>query len=114
METMTVQEYLRRTFYLDRRRNNTDLITRQPALCADGFDMSIQASAYHYCTPRETKDIVYEEVEVGFPSVGDYRLEPYETDAGSVYGRVPISIVQEIADSHGGIIGSVVPRVRIH
>ena len=43
------------------------LPTKQPIICADGFTMSVQASEYHYSTPRRTDAESYTEVEVGYP-----------------------------------------------
>jgi hypothetical protein len=76
--------------------------------CADGTDLSVQASCKHYCNPR-TDEGPYAEVEVGFPSVkppegwrgycdGDF--EEFPTDA--VYLFVPIDLVAEFIDDHGG------------
>ncbi len=79
--------------------------------CKDGTTLSVQASKYHYCTPRED-DGPYYSVEVGYPSV-----EPPETWAGyfdgdwdtqdrtdSVYGYVPIDLVEDFIKIHGGSI----------
>jgi hypothetical protein len=78
-------------------------------VCADGFTMSVQASEYHYCTPRETTDR-YVSVEVGFPSE---RPEPWaawesycespESPTDTVYGHVPASLVAALVELHGGV-----------
>lgn len=38
--------------------------------CIDNFHLSIQASSYHYCEPRQDQG-PWEMVEVGFPSIED-------------------------------------------
>jgi hypothetical protein len=121
--------------------------------CKDGYNLSVQASATHYCSPREDFGPWYE-VEVGYPSAVEDTLMPSSlvsiclsstvsrifcilgycvpvltpylptlhvayrnvdddskplniSDAATtlvtVYGHVPIDIVEEIVFSHGGI-----------
>jgi len=76
--------------------------------CADGTILSVQASSTHYCSPRYNSG-PYSRVEVGYPSVappdtwreffdGDWDKDP--TD--SVYGYVPIELVREFIEAHGG------------
>jgi hypothetical protein len=75
--------------------------------CADGFKMSVQASAFHYCTPRDSEG-PWSKVEVGFPSkrveqfmtfiIDDSQDDPTDT----VYGYVPLSTVAEVVAEHGG------------
>lgn len=77
--------------------------------CSDGFTMSVQASSSHYCGPRDN-DGPYYEVEIGFPSERVDSFMPFidgdeETDPTStVYGYVPIHIVVEAIDQHGGLV----------
>lgn len=77
-----------------------------PIVCADGFTMSVQASANHYCAPRETGAWYYDQVEVGFPSaIEPLLLEYAENDAdylNTVYGWVPVEVVDAIVAAHGG------------
>lgn len=76
----------------------------------DGTSLSVQASAGHYCSPRENHG-PWHKVEVGYPSVdpgikwreyfdGDWDEDDH-TD--SVYGYVPIELVVEFISIHGGI-----------
>ena len=77
----------------------------------DGTVLSIQASSTHYSTPREDQG-PYSHVEVGFIEDGkgkgvtppdswkDYSDGSFPS---SVYGYIPIELVQEFCDSHGGI-----------
>lgn len=88
------------------------LIDKRPrVVCKDGFTISIQASDYHYCTPRETfrprDGKTYSSVELGFPSMEDDLITYYAEDdddyTKTVYGWVPISIVEQLIEKHGGI-----------
>lgn len=73
--------------------------------CADGLKMSVQASAFHYCSPRESRGPWYE-VEVGFPSRAvpeiAYRAEDPERPTDTVYGYVPIEKVAAAILAAGG------------
>ena len=78
--------------------------------CIDGFTLSVQASAGAYCAPRNNEGPWYE-VEVGFPSatpdiIMSYAEQP-EIPTNTVYGYVPIELVQRLIDLHGGIKGAV-------
>lgn len=77
--------------------------------CADGFNVSVQAGEYLYSTPRENHG-PWSHVEVGYPSE---RPEPwdewrnYVEDAdrptSTVYGYVPLSLVEALIELHGGV-----------
>lgn len=76
-------------------------------VCMDGFSMSVQASKYHYSLPRETDAFPYSSVEIGFPSrripeANEYAEEP-KRHTKTVFGFVPVKIVNEIIRKHGGI-----------
>jgi len=67
--------------------------------CADGFTLSVQASEHHYCDPR-TNNGPYNKVEVwrcGAPS----QFSEYG-DGEDPYGYVPIDLVCQVIDEHGG------------
>ena len=74
-------------------------------VCADGFNMSVQASEYAYCSPRENRGPHYE-FEVGFPSEREPLLmewaEQAEDPTGTVYGYVPANVIDEVIKKHGG------------
>lgn len=102
-------------------------------LCVDGFAVSMQVSRGHYCRPREDNAIRYTAVELGYPSIGDPLIKPYAEDllkdepvptaefmnpeymkvlykdairrseTDTVYGYVPIEIVNALFEKHGGI-----------
>lgn len=78
-----------------------------PAIeCKDGFTISIQASVYHYCKPRYNIG-PWTHVECGFPSdnvpsMAEYKDGP-DSDKESVFGFVPIGIIEDIIKEHGGL-----------
>lgn len=88
-------------------RNYQFLELRPEVVCADGFRMSVQASHAHYCSPREDSG-PYRSVEIGFPSGQDDALMPFAEDAdnptGTVYGYVPVDIVDALIERHGGFV----------
>jgi len=81
--------------------------------CADGFSMSVQASSYSYCVPRDDNADNYTEVEVGFPSDYESLLAPYaeskEEYLKTVYGYVPIQLIVDVCAKHGGIVTGELP-----
>lgn len=74
--------------------------------CMDGFSISVQASSGHYCQPRENEAWPYREVELGYPSEVDNSISNYAEDPDTnetVFGYVPIDIVNQLVEKHGGI-----------
>lgn len=76
--------------------------------CADGFNVSVQASAFHYCAPRTyMPDGSYSAWELGFPTAADDLIQQYAEDPadplGTVYGYVPTEVVDALIAKHGGI-----------
>ena len=91
-------------------------IPRPHIFCKDGFKMSVQAGDSLYCTPRtnlESRE--YETCEVGFPNQREELLMPYaedpETPTETVYGCVPVTLVEQIVEKHGGWFESKIPFV---
>ena len=79
----------------------------EPVYCRDGFRMSVQASGFHYCTPRVDNADAYTACEVGFPSQAEPMLmEWIEVPGGdptrSVYVAVPSHVIAEVIAKHGG------------
>jgi hypothetical protein len=74
--------------------------------CRDGLTLSVQASDGHYCSPRDDFG-PWVAVEVGYPSRAVDELLPYAQDAEypteTVYGWVPVEIVNSIVNSRGGL-----------
>lgn len=97
-ENMTVKEWLENAPKLA----YSDFNVRAKAKCADGFEISIQQSPVHYCNT--------DEVELGFPSEPDQLIMEYAEDASdpteTVYGCVPIPVVDKLVLKHGGIVGA--------
>lgn len=114
---MTTNEYLKAFCKVNILSYRSDWITqlnRPYVVCADGFGVSIQAGNSCYCEPRisqypENDFIPYETVELGYPSEADEDLLPYqecpdrEDPTESVYGYIPVSIVDKVLEKHGGI-----------
>jgi hypothetical protein len=76
--------------------------------CKDGFQVSVQASRGHYCVPKSDTG-PWTHVEAGYPSQEEELLMPYiESGAAdptsSVYPYVPMEIINQIAEKHGGVV----------
>ncbi len=82
--------------------------------CADGFNMSVQASRYNYCSPRNDRG-PWMSVEVGYPSHLDVLLRPYAEEpdlpTDTVYGYVPSEIILAVVEAHGGQVGGELPEL---
>ena len=93
---MNINEYLR-----------SNPIPAPHIQCRDGFTMSVQASEFHYCTPKNNIG-PWTRVEVGFPSQKEDLLMDYAEDPDhpteTVYGYVPVEIVIAIIERHGGTV----------
>lgn len=84
------------------------VIVRHHIICKDGFDVSVQASNYHYCYPRKTQKYhQYFELLCDISSDKDL-LEPYYD--GSICTYVPTAIVEKLILRHGGIDWNETPR----
>ena len=85
----------------------------EQVLCADGFEMSVQANENAYCEPRLNEQKKYNLVEVGFPSQEEPLLMPWaespEEPTRTVYGYVPVDIVTNVIVKHGGMVEGEVP-----
>lgn len=81
--------------------------------CHDGFHISVQAHYGAYCSPRVNDAPFYSHVECGFPSAQVPELAQWKdgdkvsdaTDTESVYGYVPVGVVADLLNKHGGIKG---------
>ena len=82
-------------------------------VCADGFNMSVQADEFVYCSPRNN-DGPYTAVEIGFPSHREDLIlefaEDKNTPTQTVYGWVPVHIVSLVLAKHGGMVEGEVPK----
>lgn len=101
---MTVKDWLAKPV----RMRAIGIQEKRPRLyCNDGYSVSVQASEFHYCSPRLNGAQDYERVELGFPSMEDELINEYADDCGdytdTVYGYVPIEVVERLIEKHGGI-----------
>jgi len=79
-------------------------------ICKDGTQLSVQGSTTHYSSPRNNHGVYYE-MEVGFPTVAPPETWAKHFDGdwesgdltGSVYGYVPVELIREFVELHGGI-----------
>jgi len=75
--------------------------------CADGTQLSVQASRGHYCLPRGD-EAPYYAVEVGYPTADpgpewlEYKDSQSKPGFNDVYGYVPVELVQAFISAHGG------------
>ena len=107
-----VEEFLERTYKLEGVPGFEFQMTRPRVLCVDGYSVSIQAGKYLYCISdrglRENAKC-FESVELGFPSVEDDLIndlaEDPECPTDTVYGYVPVNLVNKLMEKHGGIWG---------
>lgn len=76
-------------------------------VCKDGTSVSVQASKFTYCAPRNDHG-PWSSVELGFPSVKpndtimQYAESP-DAPTDTVYGYVPLHEVAAWIDEHGGV-----------
>lgn len=103
-----VNEYLKRTRSYEMVQGFHYERPRPRIVCRDGFSVSVQAGEYLYCRPHINGADKYDSVELGFPNreeplLMDYAEDPSEPTE-TVYGYVPIELVNKIIENHGGII----------
>ena len=95
---------------LTRQERDTGLLIRiRPrVICKDGFQISIQASGTCYCEPKNNYADEYKSVELGYPSEKEDLIMEYAEDKDdpteTVYGYVPVEVVDEMLKKHGGIV----------
>lgn len=113
---LTVNEFLKKTYNPSEEIGKylgieTVWFVRPAAICKDGYFVSIQASCGAYCSPGITTNAVdYQSVELGYPSSSDEELLDYAEEPDdplySVYGYVPMSVVEKVIEKHGGIVSA--------
>ena len=90
-------------------------VIREPFVLGNGERISIQASKFHYCSPRVNDAEYYSSVEVG--NIHNIELsedwEAYHDNASeewsasfAVYSFVPVELVWDMIQSKGGLIES--------
>ena len=87
---------------------------RKTVVCKDGFAMSVQASEFHHCHPKENGIAMnYSSVEVGFPSKKEDLILDWAEDrddpTGTVYAYVPASVIIDVIENHGGMVSGELP-----
>lgn len=89
--------------HLDRPiKKRTSFKQQAPLLtCKDGCTFSVQASADHYCIPKDN-DGPYTHVEIGFPD-GEIPNSWRRYNDGSIYSFLPIELVADYIELHGGL-----------
>ena len=85
----------------------------EPVVCADGFQMSVQANKSAYCSPRIDAADRYESCEVGYPSHTEELILEFAEDPDrpteTVYGWVPVDRISLVIAKHGGMVSGEVP-----
>lgn len=104
---MTIDEFIERTYNVIEVFPGYEYQEVRPRIiCNNGFSLSVQCSELAYSTPRQNVK-KYTEVEIGYPSNAEELLLEYAEDPNvlteTVYGYVPIEIVEKIITKHGGI-----------
>ena len=106
---MTVKDWLAKSIETNAYYDGAcEIQANRPRLyCNDGYSISVQASAFHYCSPRLNGLQDYKSVELGYPSTEDELINEYAEDdldyTNTVYGYVPIEVVEKLIEKHGGI-----------
>lgn len=103
---MTIEQFITETNSVKQTDRFTTTL-RPRIICNDGFSMSVQASEYAYCMPRETNNDYYTEMEIGFPDKVEELIMEYAEDGNNptetVYGYVPIEVINAVIEKHKGI-----------
>ena len=133
---MTINEFLLKTFVPEDPKlkkihddfgfsKEDRVLPKRPRVeCADGFTFSAQAGSALYCTPRinlypETWGDGYQEIELGYPSAHDELIDEYaemseyDNYTETVYGYVPVEVVDQLIAKHGGIAGEDTSNVEL-
>ena len=116
---MKINEFIKNNLKVTNHNTNPLMMnhmltsTRLPQIvCSDGFKMSVQVGFTLYSTPKKVAKR-YSAVEIGFPSEHEPLIEEYaecytseELDidfTNTVYGYVPVKLVDKVLKKHGGI-----------
>jgi len=98
---MNIQEFITKTNLELKKYGHRPLM-----ICSDGFEMSVQGSSFHYCSPREDF-AMYTTMEIGFPTEEEELIAEFAENkndlTGTVYSNVDVYIIQAVIEKHGGI-----------
>jgi hypothetical protein len=111
-----IQENLKVTYPAEEYSSLVNLMatSRLPRIvCNDGFSLSVQVGYSLYSKPKKVAKR-YSEVEIGYPSEPESLIAEYAEDwevqglddprlCETVYGYVPVKIVDKVLKKHGGI-----------
>lgn len=78
----------------------------EPLKAVDGFTVSVQASSFHYCQPRNNTG-PYITVECGFPSEFPSVWVEWAEDKNTtetIFGWIPLSVVALEFSRRGGLV----------
>lgn len=100
----TIAEFLEKTYRVNPAIEMQE--TRPHIFCADGFEISVQAGDGLYSRPRRNAK-KFEAAECGFPSQAEELLMKYkecgkDKPEKSVYPYVPLDVIEEVLEKHGG------------
>ena len=96
-------------FAIKKIENPYIFLAARPVIeCKDGFKVSVQVGETTYCSPKKNFAESYTHVELGFPSgdmlaLKDYKEDKEKSDTKTVFGYVPVGLVCELIELHGGI-----------
>ena len=99
------------TGLFDENRALRDLAKNPLVVCADGFQMSVQASSETESDPRADGEPIYSSCCVWLPERDhDDLLRKYaDCEESTYYGHVPAQVVEYIISVHGGIVSGRCP-----
>lgn len=76
-------------------------------VCVDWYEVSVQASYWHYCKPRRTFfcdwAFSYTHMELWFPSQEDELINEYAESSDftqTVYPCVPVEVIEKLLEKH--------------
>ena len=102
----TINEYIKETRNIEPLSGIEKI--RPRVQCMDGYSVSVQVGSWLYCSPRVDGAAYYDEVELGYPSEEDPLINDYaensENYTDTVYGYVPVEIIDALLQKHGGIV----------
>jgi hypothetical protein len=79
--------------------------------CADGFTLSVQASARHYCEPRTNSgpwtsmEVCCDESE---PMLKPFAHEPIMCPG--IFREAPVEVIEAVIAKHGGLVEGQLPQ----
>ncbi len=97
-----VQKWLQETNSVEKKSMHAYHVRKLMEL-TDGHSLSVQASAGHYCNPKDSAAEDYASVEVYNVSAEDFDFFTDDPDDEGPFGWVPVSKLDLYVLKHGGI-----------